>query len=564
MARITSLHELAQGVVKDLTSDEINSLRFDADIEKQIRGTLLQSAKLLRQGRREMALTVLLGAQSRLGFLPTVLISGIIELCCTMGMEQRAALECLAFAHDSMNMGYCDLALESCSAALILDGMSSFEIIRNPASLRRISGWYETVACGLESSVLPAKTAVRRASPRIGLMVPNVVDDTVANTKTLLHLVRHMDKTRCNINVYVTENLSHRESPLFPYGCREGTSEHRGSTSLKAIRDCGASVHIAGRHGSFSQSALSLAQRIACDQLDVLIVQSGLACPIDWLATRLAPIPVKMTIHNGTSLYMPGMDVNFYDNPFNLDRESGSWDPSFGQRVVLAQGTDIEWIRAQPALPRSRFGIPQEALVVGTLSNHLDERLSKGYMELIADVLEIERDAWFVAFGNGRMSAAADYFASRGVSGRVRFGGGQINAGSALKILDIYANEFPVGGSQSVVEAMACGIPVVALRWSDAHAESAGFNAVGAPYGIIGRDVGEFRQRLLSWIRNTAERNEVAVAMSRRAQDHFSVRNYARTLQEVGTDTAKRKMRESGDKPADAPFRGVLASMELE
>lgn len=541
MARMASLFQLAQYAEQDCSLNVIGSLGVDGGVEEQVRGIILRAVRLVRQGSGEAALAVLTHARARLGFMPTAIVAGIIDLCVAMGKEQRAANECVAFARETFALGYRDLAMEACTAALILDGRSSFEIIRSPPSLREIAGWYESTALSLvvPPCRLPATGMPTR--PKIGLMVPNLVDDIVGNIKTLLHLVRYLDRNRCDVAVYVTENLSRRESPLFPYGCCDGISEERGASTIRTIRGLGVPIHMAKRSGTLSQSALGLVDHIEADSPDIMIVQSGLACPIDWLAMRLVNVPVKMSIHNGTSLYMPGMNINVFDNPANIEREDASWDASFGQRVVLAQGTDIEELRTQPALSRATLGIPSDVVVIGTLSNHLNRRLSKAYLSVIADILSVEKNSWFVGFGGGDVTAANAFFASRGVSERVRFGGRQACAGSALKILDVYANEFPVGGSQSVIEAMACGIPVVALRWSDAHAESAGANAVGPGLAIPGPDIDAYQSLLRHFVCNAAARAKTAEIVTRRAEEHFSVRTYAGTLLEMGFEALGRQ-----------------------
>ncbi|MEI6807430.1 MAG: glycosyltransferase [bacterium] len=541
MARMASLFQLAQSGEKDCSLQVLESLGVDGGVEEQVRGTILRAVRLVRQGSGEAALAVLTHARTRMGFMPTAIIACIIDLCIAMGKEQRAAHECVAFARDTIALGYRDLAMEACTAALILDGRSTFEIIRSSSSLREIAGWYEDTALALVAPSCRLAVAGIPARTKVGLMVPNLVDDIVGNIKTLLHLVRYLDRNRCDIAVYVTENLSRRESPLFPYGCCDGISEERGAATIRTIRGLKVPIHMAKRSGTLSQSALGLVAQIEADSPDILIVQSGLACPIDWLAMRLVNVPVKMSIHNGTSLYMPGMNINVFDNPVNIEREDASWDTSFGQRVVLAQGTDIEELRGRAALSRAAFDIPSDAIVVGTLSNHLGRRLSKDYLSVIADILSAEKHTWFIGFGGGDMAAAKAFFASRGVFDRVRFGGRQASAGSALKILDVYANEFPVGGSQSVIEAMACGIPVVALRWSDAHAESAGANAVGPGLAIPGPDIDAYRNLLSHFVCNAAARAKAAAMVTRRVEANFSVRTYARMLLDMGLEALDRQ-----------------------
>jgi len=160
------------------------------------------------------------------------------------------------------------------------------------------------------------------------------------------------------------------------------------------------------------------------------------------------------------------------------------------------------------------------------MSNHVDRRLSADYMQVIADTLRSHAHAWFIVFGSDALAEKLSVFTAAGVVERVRFGGRQTQAGAALKMLDIYANEFPVGGSQSVIEAMACGVPVVALRWSQAHAESAGAEAVGTPYAIETADMTAYRERLETWVVDADQRRAAGQALKRRAETLFSVKIY--------------------------------------
>jgi glycosyltransferase involved in cell wall biosynthesis len=359
------------------------------------------------------------------------------------------------------------------------------------------------------------------------------VDHIVAATKRVVQFARYIDRSRYRLAIYVSENLSRRESPLFPFGCVQGRTEESGSETLRRLREIDVPVYLGSRSTRFVQSALALAERLEQDNVDIAIFQSGLACPIDWLAAKWARVPVRMCIHTGCSLFVPGMHATFFDSATDLERERSWWSKGEGERILLPKGADLADLRSQKPFSRARFGIPDDAVVIGTLSNHLDRRLSVPFMDLIAKVLRTHRDAWFLAFGADPLQEPMTFFQSQGVAERVRFGGRQSQAGSALKVLDIYANEFPVGGSQSVMEAMACGLPVVALRWSQAHAESVGAELAGEELGIPSKNIQAYANRLNEWVRQPDARRSAGLAAYRRAEKFFSAKTYVRRLLKI-------------------------------
>ncbi len=526
MARLSRLDQLLQDWGHEDLFRKGRALLMDRDENARAVGLLLCAADRYRQRDLEGALKILLDARRRFGCMPLVAIVNIIWLCRKMGRMQIAANTCLAMAHDAIAMGFDDLGLEAASAALVLDTMGDFALIRDPARLCETAQSYATAAARPHAPNFAPVRAALKPPYLLALVVPNLVDHIVAYTRTVLHFARYLDRSRFRLKVYVSENLSPRAKPLFSFGCIGDATPERGAATLRELEQRDVPVHIMARDKTFPASARDLAEQLVHDRCNMTLLISGLACPIDWLAVHWAPIPIKAAVHIGTSLFMPGLDVTFFDNPANLEREQDVWSERFGRREVLRLGVDHDEIRAQPALSRAHFGLPENAVVIGTLSNHLATRMTPAYMDAVAGVMEQYPRTWFLALGADDLPEHRAFFAQRGLAERLVLGGSQTQPAAALKTLDIFANEFPVGGSTSVMEAMACGLPVAAMRWSAAHAECAGAEIVGRDLALPSPDPRAYAQRLAAWVADPARARQDGATLRRRAEQYFSAQRY--------------------------------------
>jgi glycosyltransferase involved in cell wall biosynthesis len=136
-----------------------------------------------------------------------------------------------------------------------------------------------------------------------------------------------------------------------------------------------------------------------------------------------------------------------------------------GRKItVIPNGLDTASLAFDPVArkeTRERFGIPQDAYVIGTLGR-LDENKRVGLtMEAAAPLLG-DKCVMFVVGRGDQMEPLKLKAAQLGVASRVIFAGFQADTAAMLSALDLYvaASEQETFGL-AVLEAMASGLPVL-------------------------------------------------------------------------------------------------------
>ncbi len=499
-------------------------------------GCLLRAANLFLQDEG-MSLNCLRNFRRSCRSLNGAVMYNIIWLLRRTGCVQEAACETLRYAEDALRLGWANSALEAAGAAMLLDQSGAFEITRNPLQSLRVARIYNWIAAAMARDLAvpaPAETEADtgRRPLRVGLMVPNLVDHVVAYSRLILHFVRYADPEAFALRVYSSENLTARSNPLFPFGVDSAGSDQRAPVLLAELARRGIPFYAAPRDQTPQNVAREMIVQLARDQLDALIVQTGLTCPIDWLVVRLAPVAFKVDIHIGCSTFNPGFDLCLFDNPVNIAREDDVWRDEYGKRLLMRSGADVDGLRAMPRLERKQLGLPRDALVLGVVSNRMGERLSPAYLKIVFELLRRYPQTFFLGIGPSPAERITAQFAQHGLAHRCMFPGSVMQTGPLLKTMDIYLNEFPVGGSESIKEAMACGLPVAALKWSEAHAESAGAWVVGEPPAIMAPDPDAYQALVEQWINDAPARQRAGVALAERARRMYSVKRYVQEVLE--------------------------------
>ena len=469
---------------------------------------------------------------------PRVLLLWIQALGLT-GQRGKSVALCWDTAQWAESLGDSNLCLDACMNLLVQDLADEMVWINSPERLQQVAAMYERQVASL---TLPAARIERPGDKvRIGMIVPLLHSERPPFVRRALHFSRYLDRDRYELRIYSTEALSMRRMSCFPNYFSGSGSLPSGQAIVDEMEANGAPVWISPTEQLALPAAVSLSQKIAEDRVDVLIVQSGLTMPLDWLTTRIAPVPVKLHIHIGVSNYLPGLDYTLFDNSANLEREAVQWPAGTGVPALLRRGTDIVALDAVPRGDRADVGVPDDAVVIGSLSGNFATRFSDEYARVLIDVLQRCPDVWLMPVGSAELPPRVrTLFEEAGVAERVRHIPETDSPARELRMMDIYASEFPHGGSQAVVEALVCGLPVVAMRCGDTHYESISADIAG-PGAILGNRPDAYRDRLIELVQNPEQRARESKASRRRAETHFSIRSYVNRVARLGETILARK-----------------------
>ena len=135
--------------------------------------------------------------------------------------------------------------------------------------------------------------------------------------------------------------------------------------------------------------------------------------------------------------------------------------------VTIHNGVDLTRFGARCRQEaRARLGIPPDGLVVGTVGRLDPVKDQAGLVEAFAGLRAKRSDAILIIAGDGPCrEPLADLIMRRGLQDRVRLLGERRDIPEVLSAMDVFVlPSIAEGMSNTVLEAMATGLPVVATR----------------------------------------------------------------------------------------------------
>ncbi len=199
--------------------------------------------------------------------------------------------------------------------------------------------------------------------------------------------------------------------------------------------------------------------------------------------------------------------------------------------VTIHDGVNVGTIDRQPAVDaHAAFGLPHGAPIVGNVAALVAHKGQRHLVAAAAHVVRAVPDARFLILGEGELRDALErQVRDLGLERHVRLAGFRSDAIGLTKSFDLFAmSSITEGLGSAMLDAMACGVPVVASRAGGIpEAVEDGRSGVLVPP----RDERALSQALIALLRDREARARLGAAGRQRIVDEFSVeRMVARTL----------------------------------
>jgi len=164
----------------------------------------------------------------------------------------------------------------------------------------------------------------------------------------------------------------------------------------------------------------------------------------------------------------PMVDVFLAVCPFLAKELAAEWNVPPSEVRAMPTGVDLDRfsLRDRPAV-RARFGIPDDAFVVGTIGMFRPVKRVDDIVEAGVRLLARHPKAHLLVIGSDYdlkiPGAMLDVARHAGVSSRVHFPGRILGAENCISAFDVFVNASSFeGASNAIIEAMATGVPVIA------------------------------------------------------------------------------------------------------
>ena len=427
----------------------------------------------------------------------------------------------LHFARKMTLEGRCPLAMEALGMATQCDIAQGINVMDSLENVAIVAGHYREMCSVTKewTSIPPHPKLPPGKRIRLAYVVPGIVGGN-AQTRRVQGLVQHRDRDRYDVRVYSTEDFSVRPYPLLWLFQSLAGSAVRGEEVLKEMYEDKVKTYIAPVEGTLLDTAYEVAHAITDFRPHVVLYQGSIAAPILCILAGWHLAPVQVSFNTGVPMYMPHIDLTLYASAAKLQQEAQSWNPNRGGLALMPPAVSIP----PPAgselqnndLPPRRAG----GTVCITVSNHPQVRLSKEFVQTLIPVLKANPLVEYWVMGSGDCTQQLADFEAAGVAHQVAFLGGRNDIWPGLRKADIYLNEFPIGGAQSVMEAMACGLPIVAGVYSGKHQHNCGAGYIG-PTAIHPFSTAAYADRMTKLIQDEDYRKTEGAAMWERVDKFF-------------------------------------------
>ena len=494
----------------------------------------LLSHVMLKHAQRDAA-NLMVEACEDLSFRQPVVLQEAVQSIQSLHQPRQLINFCLRAAEQLSENHRLIPALVYLQNALVTDIGNGSDGVNNPEFVRRIVAVYEPLAeqCANDYGITPPPHAIRRSPSgrplRMAHVVAQLVDGGHAPSRSIETMLKLADRERFESYLCVTESLAVHQQHAGQI-MSSGLSKQRAPNRINRFeKELGIPVLLPRTRASFVAAAADLHKQFAELEIDIAFFHGSLATPTEWLMCAWQSAPWQADAGFGVPLHCPRVDYQFFEFEQSMEalaflcRERGI---AYGLKKA---GADMSHVEGAVAFSREQLRIPADHVILGTVGNHLPERMSERFCATVGRVMRKYPQTTLLAVGPGNFARQRQVFGAElcdGAAARVRFVGHQDEPARLTKAFDIYLNSFPDGGGFVLGDAMAASRSVVAMVAGDSTYAQAGASWLGEEYLVTPATDEAYAERVGELIEHPEQRDQFGRQMRQQYEQRHDARRW--------------------------------------
>jgi glycosyltransferase involved in cell wall biosynthesis len=421
------------------------------------------------------------------------------------------------FPEDSLELAH--VTAEVLPRLFAADVASGYAFFHNEEIIMKMWRIYNRVTKIIAGDMDLPQVQHRNGPPYKTACITSLFSCHLAPTKALIKLANDLDRNLFEpivicTNQFQTIRRERREQP-----------ELAKTETAMLLAQLGIELVSIPEQESIEDLSRELVRICAEKNIDIVIANaSPFSFPEACLAVSGVPVSF-FDFHRGFPLYVDGVDAILHWISGSRESQLRPWLDNGGKVIDYKYMIDIP-----PRVTKPEHD--DQIVMLITCSNHLESRLSPEFCQTVNRIMLEFPQTCYQFIGGGHPDKILNAF-DPAVRSRINFLGPVKDENMMFAYFvnaDIYLNEFPVGGSRSVLEAMSACLPVITMVCGELPVEKAGAEYVGDEIGIMDYEPGKYFSLAKELILSKEKRIAVGDMMRQRIEEYHDSRKVIKTL----------------------------------
>jgi glycosyltransferase involved in cell wall biosynthesis len=359
-----------------------------------------------------------------------------------------------------------------------------------------------------------------KKSYNIAHIIPNIVDKVGhAPTNRLIEILENYNRDDFNPSVWLSEQ-----------DCDDQTAQK----SFSKLKKMGIPMFFPSKELSVLNHAKEFVKQLEGKEIDILVLHEPFV--IHLFIQHMTKVPLILFMEHGYYSFHTPLDALITSHHGQAERIAPLFERKGVEVIANPKILNISKSLIKENIVRQRFAVDSDTQIFMSVSNRLDASLSPAMCLAVKDILLRCPKSIYLIAGNFFYDPSwrLQIFEEYNLKHRVIFLGYSNNVKELLSGCDVYLNPFPMGGGCSIMEALACKVPVVSMffpSWDSCAQEGADF--VGLENTIYSQNPQDYVEMAVKLAKDSILKEEFTKRMHANLLERGSAKDYNKRHHEI-------------------------------